>query len=135
MIMDPQETWKKLLDAWTGFEWEEVDQLADALLCWLDDGGFPPELETPRELGAEFNATVVRYACGFVRRRATSVLDNPNRIPQDVPFTLTCGNCNNEGPDSENEARHEGWQDISYVPTSLSEDFSGLCPTCQSADS
>ena len=135
MIMDPKETWKNLLDAWTEGNWEEVDQLADALLCWLDDGGFPPDVEFPRVLGADFNATVVRAACGFARRRATSVLDNPRRIPHDVPFTLTCSDCNNEGPDSEDEARNEGWRDISYEPTSVSENFLGVCPICRDADS
>lgn len=135
MIMDPQQSWKNLLDAWTEGNWEEVDQLAEALLCWLDDGGFPPAVEAPRKLGAEFNATVVRTACGFARRRATRLLDNPRGIPQDVPFTLTCRECHNEGPESEEAARHEGWCDIRYEPTARSANFLGLCPVCQDSDS
>ncbi len=132
--MDPQATWKDLLDAWTVGDWEEVQHLASALLGWLDKGGFPPDVESPRTLGDDFNEAIVRAACQFAHRYAASRLDNPRRIPADVPFRLTCCDCNKVGPVSEEEARHEGWRDIRYEPTSMSEHFLGRCPICQDAD-
>ena len=129
--MDPQETWRMLLDAWVMREWEEVDELAEALLNWLDRQGFPPSVAHPKELGADLNRAIVRAACEFIRQRTRSVLNDPNRIPQDVPFSLTCGQCNNQGPDTHEEALSEGWTGIEYVPDLMSENFLGICPICR----
>ncbi len=129
--MDPQQTWKELLDAWACFDWERVDELADALLAWLNTGGFPPKVLKCKQLGADFNGSIARSACYFARQRAASVLADPHQIPRDVPFTLCCCQCNNEGPASDELARSVGWNSIQYVPASMSENILGICPVCQ----
>ena len=43
--MDPQETWKLLLDAYQANDWALVEETAEALLTWLAKGGFPPRLD------------------------------------------------------------------------------------------
>jgi len=128
--MDPQETWRMLLDAWFYRNWDDVLELSEALLNWLEKDGFAPQVESPRELGPELNRLLVRTACEFMRKRATVVLESPNGIPQDVGFSLTCSECNNEGPESYDEAIAEGWAGIEYVPHLSSENFLGSCPTC-----
>ena len=129
--MDPQITWEELLQAWARRDWEAVVEYAEALLGWLDRGGFPPEFLQINLLGVDFNWAIARAACAFARHRARSVLDDPDRIPHDVPFTLTCSVCNNEGPDSSSQAFDEGWKHIEHVPASAFENFLGICPICQ----
>ena len=41
--MDPNETWKQMLDAYSQSNWDEAVELAEALLAWLRRGGFPPK--------------------------------------------------------------------------------------------
>lgn len=132
--MDPQQTWRALLDAWFTRQWDEVVELSEALFNWLEKHGFAPQVEYPRRLGPELDALLVRTACEFLRKRATVVLTSANGIPEDVGFSLTCGECNNEGPDSYDEAIAEGWTGIEYVPHLPSENFLGCCPTCLAND-
>lgn len=132
--MDPQTTWRMLLDAWIDREWETVDELAEALLHWLGKEGFPPDVEQPKELGADFNRAIVLAACEFAQHRARSVLSDPDRLPQDVAFSLTCSECNNEGPDTHEEAVREGWTGFEYAPALMSANFLGVCPICQARD-
>ncbi len=132
--MDPQRTWEMLLDAWVQRNWEDVVELTDALLSWIAKNGFPPEAESPRRLGVDVNLVITQTACQLMRQRARSVLDAPSGIPSDVPFTLTCCDCNNEGPDTHVEAVTEGWTDIEYVPNMTSETFLGVCPVCLAND-
>ncbi len=132
--MDPQETWRMLLDAWFYRKWDDVLELSEALLLWLEKDGFAPQVEHPRELGPDLNRLLVKTAAEFLRRRATVVLESPNGIPQDVPFSLTCCDCNNEGPDTYDEATAEGWSGIEYVPHLSSENFLGRCPVCLAND-
>lgn len=129
--MDPQQAWNDLLDAWGRHDWEAVDEFADALLAWLGVGGFPPKVIDSKHLGPDFNAMVATEACFFARLRAANVLADPYQIPRDVPFTLTCCRCNNEGPSSDELARTVGWSSIQYVPASVSENFLGICPVCR----
>lgn len=42
--MDPQATWNHLQQAFKEHDWDEVEELAQALLAWLRKGGFPPNL-------------------------------------------------------------------------------------------
>ena len=128
--MDPQETWRMLLEAWFNRNWDDVVELSEALLNWIGKDGFAPCVEHARELGPDLNRLLVRTACDFLLKRANVVLESPNRIPQDVGFSLTCGECNNEGPDSYDEAIAEGWTGIEYVPHLASENFLGRCPIC-----
>ena len=130
--MDPQQTWNDLLAAWVRRDWESVLENCEVLIQWLDKGGFPPEFSYPMELGIDFNRATVHAACEFAFQRASSVMRDPNRIPQDVPFTLSCRGCLNEGPSSWSLSIRNGWSRIEYVPNAAIENFMGICPNCQS---
>jgi len=54
------------------------------------------------------------------------------RIPRDVPFTLSCADCD-VGMEigSYEEALTQGWTSITYTPDLLSVNFVGLCPECR----
>jgi hypothetical protein len=132
--MDPQATWDSLLDAWCQGEWQDVCELADAMLSWLDKDGFPPETRHPQRMGSDWNRVVVRAACEFVQQRAKSVLQSPGYLPPEVAFTLSCDTCNNVGPDDADQAKTQGWKELRYTPTGLSENFLGYCPNCQRTD-
>jgi hypothetical protein len=130
--MDPQATWQLLLEAWSDANWEEVVELAGALLDWLDKEGFAPEVFAPRCLGQDWNDAVVRAACSFALQRAGSALSAPDGVPPEAPFSLTCSGCGNDGPDRHAEALAEGWRRIEYAPALASANFVGLCPNCSS---
>ena len=53
--MDPQVTWDALLESLAAREWDRIDELARALLAWLDSGGFPPKTLGRDDLGSDFN--------------------------------------------------------------------------------
>jgi hypothetical protein len=129
--MDPQQSWNDLLAAWVRRDWEAVLEYCEALIQWLDKDGFPPEFSYPLDLGKDFNRATVRAACEFVFQRASSVMRNPERIPQDVPFTLSCRGCLNEGPSSWSQSIRDGWMRIEYVPNAAIENFLGNCPNCR----
>ena len=132
--MDPQATWNALLEEWTQCNWLDVSELAEALLEWLDKEGYPPETISTRSMRADWNRVLVLAVCKFALQRANNVLDSPNNIPTEVPFTLSCDTCGNEGPDAFDEAIAEGWKQLRYTPAGTSENFLGLCPICQAAD-
>ena len=52
-------------------------------------------------------------------------------IPRDVPFSLSCTECDCDSPDSYEEALSDGWTQIEYYPEGSSENFLGLCPDCR----
>ena len=132
--MDPQESYLRLLNAWINREWEEVAELSQALLDWLDKGGFPPEPHYPKEMGNEWNTIVVRAICDFAVSRANSVLEDENGIPSEIPFRLTCINCQEDGPTSFAESQANGWDAVQYVPNSIYRTFLGICPRCTAED-
>lgn len=126
--MDPQATWRDLLDAWFEHDWTRLQEAASDLLSWMDRGGFPPEMFANRQMGAIWNEPMVRAACKFAADLGTRVLANPNGIPKDVPFSLTCFDCDADGPASFGAAVSEGWTDIEFRPESAAENFLGSCP-------
>lgn len=132
--MDPQATWELLLVAWTRNEWDDVIELASNLLDWLNKEGFAPETCSSHPVGHDWNVVVARAACTFARQRACSVLSDPDGIPENVPFSLTCDTCGNDGPDSHAEAIAEGWTEFQHTPTLVSANFTGLCLTCAKAE-
>ena len=129
--MDPQATWNALLEEWMRCNWQEVAELAEALLGWLKKNGFPPETIGERRMGADWNRTLALAVCAFALRRANRVLADPNGIPDDVGFSLSCDTCGNDGPDTHDEAIAEGWTELRYTPAGLSENFLGYCPICR----
>ena len=52
-------------------------------------------------------------------------------IPRDVPFSLSCTECDGDSPESYEEAVRDGWTQITYYPEGFSENFLGLCPDCR----
>ena len=61
--MDPEATLRELLDAVQASAWDCVDELAEALLDWLEKRGFPPLTVGPRELGVEWHRAVATFLC------------------------------------------------------------------------
>ena len=131
--MDPQATWNALLEEWEQCNWLDVAELAAALLQWLSKNGFPPETAGSR-MGADWNRVLALAACNFALQQVNDVLNSPNQIPSQVPFTLSCDTCSNEGPDTYTEAVNEGWSQIRYYPAGLSENFLGQCEICRKRD-
>jgi len=68
--MDPQATWDALLDALAAAEWDRTDELARALLAWLDCGGFPPKTLGRDDLGRDFDRDLAVHACFLALARA-----------------------------------------------------------------
>ena len=52
-------------------------------------------------------------------------------IPRDVPFSLSCYECDGDSPETYEDAVRDGWTDIRYTPESNWENFLGLCPDCR----
>lgn len=60
--MDPQAAWNEMLDAISERNLEEAELRAEALLDWMDRGGFVPQTLT-RVLPDEWDRLVCRYLC------------------------------------------------------------------------
>lgn len=52
-------------------------------------------------------------------------------IPRDVPFSLSCTECDCDSPETYEDAVSDGWTQIEYFPEGSSENFLGLCPDCR----
>jgi hypothetical protein len=109
-------------------------ELSESLLAWLAKGGFPPETNYPKELGADWDAAVALAACGFALCRSRQVLDNEHGIPADVRFSLVCAKCLDECPLSFDEATQMDWSRIEYYPAGKGENFLGICPVCRASE-
>ena len=132
--MDPQATWIMLIDAWIQREWHDVHELAEALQHWIAKNGFPPDTCGTAGVGQEWNRTVALAVCEMSLRTAAMVLESPNGIPTEIPFTLACVECSNEGPDSFDEAVAGGWTRVSCDANGLSWNFLGWCPHCGNSE-
>jgi 5,10-methenyltetrahydromethanopterin hydrogenase len=67
--MDPQATWKLLLDTYADGDRHEAREAAENLLAWLERGGFPPQVLPDRPMDDAWNQTIARAACQIVMRR------------------------------------------------------------------
>ena len=56
--MDPNAAWRELLDAYHQRDWRRAEELADALLAWLEGGG-----PCPKFTGSAGDLAVVRVFC------------------------------------------------------------------------
>jgi len=126
--MDPQATWRQLIDAFVDRDWHQVQESAEALFDWLRREGVPPETIPGQTMGADWNGRVASAACKFAGDLARRVLADPNGIPRGVPFTLSCCFCDSHGPDTFGAAVAAGWTHIEFSPDGLAENFIGLCP-------
>lgn len=56
-------------------------------------------------------------------------------IPNHFPFTISCGRCDDGAHITSGEqARAEGWADITCVPENAGENWVGYCAECQRQD-
>jgi hypothetical protein len=126
--MDPQATWRQLIESWTSHDWETVQESADSLLSWLGRNGVPPETIRGTRVGGEWNRVVVRAVCEYATELMERVLSDSNGVPAHVPFSLSCTDCDVPGPASFDEATNAGWTQIEFAPEAIAENFLGLCP-------
>lgn len=126
--MDPQATWKLMIDAFIEHDWLGMQEAAEALMHWMNRGGVPPETVPGRHMGSLWNQHLATATCTFAADLAKRVLADPNGIPTDVPFSLSCCECDFASPDSFTDAIAEGWTGIEFTPEGLAENFLGLCP-------
>ena len=126
--MDPQATWRELISAFIAHDWETLHERANALLCWLENDGFPPETVLDHRMGCDWNRAIARATCDYAGQLARMVLDTENGIPTGIPFSLSCRECDAFGPDSYEEAIAECWREIEFAPNSVAENFFGDCP-------
>jgi hypothetical protein len=68
--MDPQASWEQLLEAYADGDWDRVEDLAEALLTWLERDGFPPRATTGSDLGQDWDRAVALAACRFAQAKA-----------------------------------------------------------------
>lgn len=61
--MDPDATLRDLLDAVQERDWDRIDELAEALLGWMEKRGFPPITLGAEELGREWHRTIATFIC------------------------------------------------------------------------
>jgi hypothetical protein len=68
--MDPQVAWEQLQEAYGNADWETVHELAQALLDWLDRGGFPPTTQVGPAADLAEERTYVYEFCRSALQRA-----------------------------------------------------------------
>ena len=61
--MDPNQTLNELLLALGDRDWDRTDELQQALVDWIEKGGFPPLTLGPRELGRQWHKSLARFVC------------------------------------------------------------------------
>lgn len=61
--MDPEATLAELTDALRLREWDRIEELADALLGWMERSGFPPTTVGTKELGVQWHRAVATFVC------------------------------------------------------------------------
>lgn len=61
--MDPQATLRDLLAAVEVRDWDRIDELSDALLQWMERGGFPPQTLGSPKLGKRWHQAVASFVC------------------------------------------------------------------------
>ena len=65
--MDPQATWRYLIDAYAIRDLKTAREVASDLRGWLTDGGFPPQiLPDPWQMDESWNRTLALEACRFI---------------------------------------------------------------------
>ncbi|HUY33174.1 MAG TPA: hypothetical protein VMV69_10360 [Pirellulales bacterium] len=68
--MDPQTTWECLLDAYADGDWPTATEHAEALITWLEGGGFPPQTMEARQLRPDLERAIAIAACQLALEKA-----------------------------------------------------------------
>jgi len=126
--MDVQQTWEDLLTAWAEHDWQNVQQISQDILEWLERNGFAPEIVSVQRMGNDVNRVLATAACQYMAELARQVTENANGIPHGVPFSVSCFECDAGSPDSFEQALTEGWVSVEFFPQGVAENFLGLCP-------
>jgi hypothetical protein len=74
VTMDPQATLNDLLSAIGERDWDRVRELSDALLTWMERGGFPPDTVGARSLGVQWHRAVATFVCHAATSRANDAM-------------------------------------------------------------
>ena len=64
--MDPQATWDELLEARLERDWDRAEELANALLDWMQRSGFPLDTVGDRRLGTRWHHAVAYFVSHLV---------------------------------------------------------------------
>ena len=70
--MDPPATWEQLQEAYGNADWETARELAQALLEWLDRGGFPPTTQAGDNADLATRRTRVQRFCRAALKRSAN---------------------------------------------------------------
>ncbi|MCA9078013.1 MAG: hypothetical protein R3C02_26335 [Planctomycetaceae bacterium] len=54
--------------------------------------------------------------------------------PEDVPFTISCIECDMDSPETYDQAVADGWTQIQFYPQGSSENYLGICPVCRAEE-
>lgn len=73
--MDPNQTWRDLIIAFRENDHDRVDELASALIDWLQKGGFPPTIASG--VDQETQHYFVRQLCESLLSRFTPTENRP----------------------------------------------------------
>jgi len=68
--MDPEATLRDLLTALGDRSWDQVEELSEALLTWLQKRGFPPQTVGPAELGRSWHRAIAEFICYLAKSEA-----------------------------------------------------------------
>lgn len=78
--MDPSQCWDDMLVAYATKQWQEARGCAEALLEWLERGGFPPQptigtttLSFTTQLDADFSRVLCLAACRHILEQTQEV--------------------------------------------------------------
>ena len=70
--MDPQAAWEQLQEAYGDADWETTRELAQALLDWLDRGGFPPTTQDGDNADLATRRTRIEQFCRAALQRSVN---------------------------------------------------------------
>jgi len=71
--MDPQATLRDLLEALEERDFDRIDELADALLHWMEHRGFPPQTLGSESLGRQWHRSVATFVCYAAKSKVRKV--------------------------------------------------------------
>lgn len=77
--MDPNATLRDLLEELKDRNWNRVQELAEALLGWMEKRGFPPITIGPKELGTEWHRTFATFVCHAALGKVRTARRKPQR--------------------------------------------------------
>ena len=88
--MDPSATLERIVMSYNDQDWDELHKAANALIAWLDKGGFLPPHVTPNQLMAMLLITrdygkYNQVATEQKPERDTTLMDNQGRTAHDLP--------------------------------------------------